>query len=135
MPDKLPKACNWLREKKFCWSRVTKALCRRTCNTCNKATELKTNMRKGRLPDKSIYEGFLKTNKNTGKMKPEGQGAKIDRKRGQIYVGNWVDGLYQGEGLLHTKRSTYTGNFEKGEFSGFGILVYKAGRSKAEIKY
>lgn len=71
--------------------------------------------------DGSTYVGDLNSN---GQL--EGNG-RLQWKNGDIYVGNFVAGLFEGEGKFSSASGTYTGSFVKGASEGQGKFIYPDG--------
>ncbi|CAI2366721.1 unnamed protein product [Moneuplotes crassus] len=67
---------------------------------------------------KNLYEGFLLNNK------PHGKGRLIF-KNGDMYQGDFENGIYSGYGKLVTKAYFRQGYFEEGKMNGQGFEVYK----------
>lgn len=72
------------------------------------------------LPDGGVYNGELRK----GLLGGEG---RITWPNKSYYEGGFVDGLYHGKGVLHTRDSFYEGDFEHGNAKGEGIIKFVNG--------
>lgn len=67
--------------------------------------------------DEQVYKGQFADNSFNGK-------GEYKNNNGESYTGEFVDGLYHGEGLLVTEGERYQGQFEYGLKHGEGVLTY-----------
>lgn len=74
------------------------------------------------LSDGSIYMGA------THEDIPFGQG-KQQMVNGNVYKGDFINGLRQGEGILTTKKFIYNGEWKNNVFHGNGKISYTSGES------
>lgn len=72
------------------------------------------------------------------KLEPMGQG-KWRFHDGRLYVGEFRDGKFHGQGTFHypsngyNAQKRYDGKFESGEFHGQGVLTYQDGRKQTGL--
>lgn len=68
-----------------------------------------------------VYEGEWNWNKQ-----PHGKGT-LKMNNGDVYTGDFADGLYDGQGELKTALFTYTGGFKTGRYHGTGTTLMANG--------
>ncbi len=61
-----------------------------------------------------LYYGY----KNTETGKINGPGIGLYEQDGLVYVGEWKDGYYEGQGLMQLGTEFYEGQFSKNSFNG-----------------
>ena len=80
--------------------------------------------------DGSIYEGYLRN------KKPHGRGKHIfkgDSHPCEMYIGDFVDGIPEGEGTYNSKIGSYTGQWKNNKHHGEGILLSKRGEYRGQF--
>jgi len=60
-PDKDKRVCSELKSNNFCWAKIAKDMCSKTCNTCSTADEVNGARRSKTYPDGEKYVGGLTT--------------------------------------------------------------------------
>jgi hypothetical protein len=88
---------------------------------------------KGKFENGTFKEGtyFSNGNEYTGTFVDdnlEGEGS-FKLRDGDVYVGNFKKGLFEGKGTLTQNGNTYVGDFKEGKYHGHGVINYVNGET------